>query len=585
MQAITSIVSQIQELVDDRSADLPGDVHLALCKLTKQAYEESKGTATDAAEEREGGNESFNEINALVESAHQGRRSPEDFLLMIREPNNTLALAALAELARDGDWNMHVFVRPVVGLVRARDASDATKLWALRLLVAMFELNTSAAKEYGGEMLAAGIFFALTQLLERNEELTETLDEACLEVLFCMVACDYNPLLHHSPGVVHALIPRITDPRYQATDASPIHILYKMAASREPWCSKTVDFLSNSMDAMCAISELTFYHKDNPYQNEQYDTVQLLSLIARGNGKNSEVALANLPATRQIVHWVIDQQKLCLRTPDGLGCRLRAAECLGHLARAGGEEVAEKIADAGAIPPLAELLDRRGATRTQRSWVAHALTYTCRTDARRDEFVAAGGLSALKSALDAEPAWFETTEERPKNTARFLLAIGDIALRGPQRRAEICNTEGLLAHFASAIHEENAIDLRGAAAAALSNVCFRNPVAKLALCRMGAIETVVKLLRSDEPRLRHVGCRLTANLAAQCIEAREEVAKAGGLDALFEVVRRGNAGELKGSCEAAESALIQMTNLTSLVSASRKRPREEDPPADPPTGA
>ena len=568
MQAVTNIVSQIQELVDDRSADLPGDVHLALCKLTKQAYEQSKGGAADADEDDQASMRTdFSEINALVESAHQGRRTPEDFLLMIREPNNTIALAALCELARDNEWDMHRFVRPVVGLLRARDTSDATKLWAVRLLVNALDQNErSAAKERGGEMLAAGIFYALAEILERGDEITDSLDEACLEVLYELVAADYNPLLHHSPGVVHTLIPRMTDPRYQGFHSSPVSILCKMASAREPWCSKTVDFLWDSVDAMYAFVELTHYHEYTRYPDEMHDAVQLLTLIARRHAKTG-VGIADRIriTTRSLVRWVIDKQELYLRMPAGLGCQLRAAECLGHLARAGGAELVDMIADEGVIAPLVDLVDRRGATRTQRSWVAFALTHICNTDARREELVRQGGLTALKSAIEEGPAWVEHAEARPKNTARFLLAIGDIALGGPTRRAEICDADGLLAHFAHAMHEANATDLRGAAAAALANVCFRNDEAKLALCRMGAMGAVVKLLQSTEPRLRNVGGRLAANLVVQCTEAREAFAQAGGVDALFAIVRRGNAGELEGSCSAAENALLGLTNLAPLV--------------------
>lgn len=585
MQAISNIVSQIQELVDDRSTDLPGDVHLALCKLTKQAYEQSKGGSADIDEDDQVGlNVNFNEINLLVESAHQGRRSREDFLLMIREPNNTLALAALCELARDGEWDMSVFVRPIVGQVRARDASDTTKHWALRLLVAMLDMGESEAKDYGGELLASGIFYALAEILERGNEIPASLDEACLEVLHTLVMSGYNPLLHDSPGVVHTLIPRIADPRYQTFHSSPVSILSNMAAAKHPWCSKTVDFVSDSVDAMCSFAEITLYHEENRYGEEMHDAVRLLTLIARQHAKNKN-GIANVPVARQLARWVIDKQELCLRIPDGLGCRLRAAECLGHMARAGGADLAALIAGDGTIPPLVDLLARRGATRTQRSWVAFALTHICCTDALRDTFVAKGGLHALRSAIEEGPTWVENTEERPQNTARFLLAIGDIAHGCPLRRTKICNTEGLLAHFAHAMREENAVDLRGAAAAALSNVCFRSEDAKLALCRMGAMVTVVQLLLSSSPPLRSVGGRLTANLVAHCTEARVAFALAGGLDALFAVVRRGNAGELEASCSAAENALVGLTNLAPLVSASRKRPREGDPPADPPADA
>ena len=243
-----------------------------------------------------------------------------------------------------------------------------------------------------------------------------------------------------------------------------------------------------------------------------------------------------------------------IRSPS-LSVRLVVLEALLELALNPDNQV--KIAEAGDIPPLVNLVGDLCASSEEREFAAEVLAYLAR-NAENKVSIASAGVIDLLVALVRDGG---TAGERQYAAA----ALGNLAHNNADNQVKIASADGIPPLVALA-RDGGTVGERKFATGALGVLAFSNAANQVAIASAGGIPPLVALARDGGTTgEREEAAAALAMLAANNANNQVEITSAGGIPPLVKMVCDGGTAEER---EAAAWALAMLARTAPVTIAS-----------------
>jgi hypothetical protein len=558
--AIVDIVTDMQSILDDAGATIPGHVHLRLCALTKQAY--------DAATAHEDGSDDEDPPHYDEDPPHhdeddeddarfgapvprEGDRSQElhvqHLIELLRLPPCEVPLgtiAALTALVTVDNLNLADAIEPVMLIAGSMIASNNQKREALRFLHEIVERRNVAPVVARG-----GIYRTIAAAWPPTDR---SLWCVAMELLQVLELKGHGPLTTNEPHVANNLVDVLLLPDTLNESVIPVCLLHWLATETE----QRDDYARMIVErgGMRRVASMVDYVVGKRWSDEKDSAMLLLSHLAL------KFAATHCDEFIEPILVLLD----LLSSPAASRFFARmAARTLARIA-AGSNAAAKAVVEFGGVPKLIDLLNQDGPCSTPTgAHLAEALCAVCVGRQECEAVVRGNGIPALVRffALGG-------TEHR----LVIVAALGQLVGGMPEHQKALGDAGGV--GLLLECLRGNEPRLKGAATATLANLLYRQTDLMRTLCAEGGVPLLVELARSGAASQQRVAARALANVSARCVECRKAIAEAGGVDALLDLVRQSHVAERASAAEAASSALISLTGHADDVKKSRKRQRQ-----------